>query len=283
MSQLPKQLADLSPAERELLAQRLRKQSGATRRARAITRRTDAASTAPLSFAQQRLWVIDQLESGTFAYNLPTVVRFKGRLNVKALEAALNQIIRRHEILRTVFTTADGRPAQAVVPVAPLGIPILSLSGIPESKQMSETLRLAREELERPFDLARWPLLRIKLLQLAEEDNVALLTIHHIISDAWSFDIFVGELGLLYKASLDGSPSPLPELPIQYAILPHGSASSSKGRSCNPRFLIGSAGSKASWRCSNCRPITRDRRSAVTEALASPDTSPRACLIHSTP
>ena len=175
----------------------------------------------PLSFAQQRLWFIDQLEPGNSAYNFPAAVRLKGPLNVVALEQSVNEIVKRHEALRTTFATVDGRPVQVIVPTLTLRAPVLNLQELSESEREGEVRRLVIEEAQRPFNLARGPLLRITLLRLAEEEHVGLLTMHHIVSDGWSTGILIRELALLYEAFSCGRSSPLPELPIQYADFAH--------------------------------------------------------------
>ncbi len=171
----------------------------------------------PLSFSQQRLWFIDQLEPGNSAYNFPAAIRLKGPLNLVALEQSINEIIKRHEALRTTFTTVDGRPAQVIAPTLTVGLPVVNLQELPESEREAEVGRLAIEEAQRPFNLARGPLLRVTLLRLGEEEHVGLLTMHHIVSDGWSTGILVREMAVLYEAFSGGRSSPLPELAIQYA------------------------------------------------------------------
>ncbi len=171
----------------------------------------------PLSFAQQRLWFIDQLEPGNSAYNFPAAVRLRGSLNVAALERSVNEIVKRHEALRTTFATVDGRPVQVIAPTLTVKPPIVNLQELPESEREAEVRRLAIEEAQRPFNLAQGPLLRVTLLRLAEEEHVGLLTMHHIVSDGWSTGILIREMAVLYEAFSCGNSSPLPELPIQYA------------------------------------------------------------------
>ena len=179
----------------------------------------------PLSFAQERLWFLDQFEPGSPFYNIPTAVRLTGRLDVAALERALNEIVSRHESLRTTFATMDGEPVQVISPSLTLTLPVVDLRELPEAEREAEAMRLATEEAKRPFNLSRGPLLRASLLQLDEacpersrrEEYIVLLTMHHIISDGWSIGVFIGELTTLYGAFSSGRPSPLPELPIQYA------------------------------------------------------------------
>ncbi len=171
----------------------------------------------PLSFAQQRLWFLDQIESGAPLYNIPETMRLHGALNVDALRRSLQEIVRRHETLRTVFSAEDGLPYQLILPEAPIDLPLSDLSELPVAEREVEALRLAEREARRPFDLQHGPLLRARLLRLAPDDHMVLLTIHHIISDDWSTSVLIGEIASIYDAFARGRPSPLPELPIQYA------------------------------------------------------------------
>jgi aspartate racemase len=171
----------------------------------------------PLSFAQQRLWFIDQLEPGNSAYNCPAAVRLKGPLNVAALEQSVNEIVKRHEALRTIFTTVDGQPAQVIAPTLTVRLPVVNLQELHESEREAEVQGLVIEEAQRPFNLARGPLLRVTVLRLAKEEHVGLLTMHHIVSDGWSTGILIREMAVLYEAFSRGRSSPLPELTIQYA------------------------------------------------------------------
>jgi amino acid adenylation domain-containing protein/non-ribosomal peptide synthase protein (TIGR01720 family) len=171
----------------------------------------------PLSFAQQRLWFFDQFEPGSQSYNLPRTVRLQGKLNIDALSASLNEIIRRHEILRTSFAVADGQPIQVISTSVNLKLPVVNLQHIPQQQREAELYRLAKEEAQTGFDLTQAPLLRAKLLQLGAEDYVILLTLHHIVSDGWSTDILIREVAALYTAFSAARLAPLPQLPIQYA------------------------------------------------------------------
>ncbi len=171
----------------------------------------------PLSFAQERLWVLDQMEPNNPLYNIPRAMRMKGALQPAALEKALNEIVRRHESQRTTFVSRDGHPVQVIASSVTLPLVIQDLTGAPEAGREEEARRIAVDESMQPFDLATGPLVRARLLRLAEQDHVLLLTMHHIISDAWSAGIFVQELGALYEANCAGSPSPLPDLKLQYA------------------------------------------------------------------
>ena len=171
----------------------------------------------PLSFAQQRLWFLNQLEHGNSVYNTPIAVRLSGRLNVAALQESLSEIKRRHEVLRTTFEVIDNHPVQVIAGPRPLALPIIDLCALPREAREATAKRLATEEARRPFDLARGPVLRTTLLSLAQQDYILLLTMHHIVSDNWSMGVLTRELTVLYEAFLEGKPSPLPELPIQYA------------------------------------------------------------------
>ncbi|HEY7216731.1 MAG TPA: amino acid adenylation domain-containing protein, partial [Thermoanaerobaculia bacterium] len=171
----------------------------------------------PLSFAQQRLWFIDQFEPGSPLYNMPLALRVEGPLQGEVLALCLGEVVRRHEALRTVFAALEGLPVQVVQPAAPLALPVVDLSGLPATVREAAVFALAAAEAGRPFDLTRGPLLRGVLLQLAEDDHVVALTLHHIVSDGWSMGILVREVSALYGAFAEGRPSPLPELPIQYA------------------------------------------------------------------
>ncbi|HEY4593637.1 MAG TPA: amino acid adenylation domain-containing protein, partial [Thermoanaerobaculia bacterium] len=171
----------------------------------------------PLSFAQQRLWLLDQLEPGRATYNIPLALRVEGPLDVRGLAWSLGEIMRRHEALRTVFAAPEGSPVQVIQPATPFVASVVDLSGLSESACKALILTLAREEAVRPFDLSCGPLLRGLLLRLAEQDHVVALTMHHIASDGWSISILVRELMALYTAFAQGRPSPLPELPVQYA------------------------------------------------------------------
>ncbi|HEU0080191.1 MAG TPA: condensation domain-containing protein, partial [Longimicrobiaceae bacterium] len=174
-------------------------------------------SPLPLSFAQQRLWFIDRLEPGSAAYNIPFPLRLRGALHLPALAAALTEVVRRHEALRTVFADVGGEPAQVVLPAAPFPLPVVDLGALPESVREAEARRLAAEDAAHPFDLARGPLLRAALLRLGEGDAVLLGNVHHVAFDGWSLRVLLRELSSLYPALAAGEPSPLPEPPVQYA------------------------------------------------------------------
>lgn len=172
----------------------------------------------PLSFAQQRLWFLDQLEPGSTYYNIPGAYAIQGPLNKAALEQSLNALVQRHEALRTTFALAAEEPVQVIAPVLHVALPFVQLSTIgTPAEQEHEVTRLVRAEAQHPFDLQRGPLLRATLLCLRPEAHVLLLTLHHIVADGWSADIFFQELHLAYHAYSTGQSLVLPELPIQYA------------------------------------------------------------------
>jgi len=171
----------------------------------------------PLSFAQQRLWFLDQLEPGISAYNIPIAFRLRGPLNHAALERSFAEILRRHESLRTTFTTSGREPVQLVHPLPEFLLPVIDLRHLPLPARETEAQRLATVDALAPFNLSAGPLVRISLMRLDDEDHVVILTMHHIVSDGWSRGIIVREVGALYEAFSANRPSPLPELPIQYA------------------------------------------------------------------
>jgi len=175
------------------------------------------AEAAPLSFAQQRLWFIDQLEPDNTVYNVPGAVELKGRLNLEALESAINEIVRRHEVLRTRIQVKDGTPVQVIDAWAPRKLEVEDLTGRIREEREEGLRRKMRAEAATRFDLSRGPLLRVKVLRLEEELHVALFTMHHIVCDGWSMGVLATEVSVLYEAMSSGRKSPLPELEFQYA------------------------------------------------------------------
>ena len=193
---------DLLPAEkRALLAELLRQKA-------------DRKRQVPVSFAQQRLWFLDQLEPGNASFNISRAVRVKGQLDLEALRQALNAIIARHESLRTNFTSIDDEPMQVIAPTREIEIRLVDLSS--EVDRENEARRLASEESQRVFNIAHDQLLRIVLFRLDDEDQVLLLVMHHIVSDGWSMGVLFRELEALYEAFAESRPSPLSDLTIQY-------------------------------------------------------------------
>ncbi len=170
----------------------------------------------PASFAQRRLWFLDRLEPGNAAYNLPGWLRLSGPLDLPALAASLAEIARRHEVLRTVLRAEEGEPMQVAGP-AGMPLPLVDLGGLSTVEAPAEAERLAREAAGLPFDLARGPLHRALAVRLGPEEHALLLTLHHVVADAWSLGVLFRELAALYEAFAAGRPSPLPELPVQYA------------------------------------------------------------------
>jgi amino acid adenylation domain-containing protein len=171
----------------------------------------------PLSFAQQRLWFLDQLEPGQAVYNIPAAVLLEGALAVDALHRSFREIVRRHEALRTTFATVEEEVVQVIARRLALDLPLVDLSALAAAEGSAVAVRLAAAEHLRPFALDRGPLLRVALLRLAERRHVCLLTMHHIVSDGWSAGILLRELAAFYELFRYGRPSPLPELPVQYA------------------------------------------------------------------
>jgi amino acid adenylation domain-containing protein len=213
---LTARLADLSPAKRVLLELRLKQRALDSGLKQTMSRRR-ITSSAPLSFSQQRLWFLDQYEPNSSIYNVASALRLQGRLNLAVLQQSLNEIVRRHEILRTTFSMLDREPIQVIALSLMVSVPVIDLRDHPEGEREQEAQELATKEARRPFDLAQGPLFRSKLLRLGEDDYVLLLAMHHIVSDGWSMGVFYRELSLLYGAFSHGEPNPLEDLAIQYA------------------------------------------------------------------
>jgi amino acid adenylation domain-containing protein len=171
----------------------------------------------PLSFAQQRLWFLDQLEPGRAVYNLPAAVRVTGPVNRAGLQQSLSEMIRRHEALRTAFSVVDEEPVQVIASPSAVVWPVVDLQGLDEGERETVVRRLAAEEAQRPFTLSIGRLMRSWLVQLGEQEHRLLITLHHIVSDGWSMGVLVSEVATVYEAFGTGRPSPLSELPIQYA------------------------------------------------------------------
>jgi amino acid adenylation domain-containing protein len=171
----------------------------------------------PLSFSQQRLWFIDQLEPGSPQYNISAMYRLRGSLNVAALERTINEIVRRHESLRTTFHNIDGHPAAILTPEVEISLAPQMVAGASSDEREAELARMARAEATTGFDLATGPLIRARLLQVGPDDHALLIIVHHIVGDGWSGSLIAGELAALYEAITRDQPSPLPELPVQYS------------------------------------------------------------------
>ncbi|AKJ02445.1 amino acid adenylation domain-containing protein [Archangium gephyra] len=171
----------------------------------------------PLSFSQQRLWLVDQMQPGSPAYNIPFALHLSGALQPEVLHQSLEALTQRHESLRTSFPTVNGQPVQHVAPQLELPLPLVDLSELPEPSRSQRLQELLTAEARKPFDLRRAPLLRCTLLRLSASEHVLLLTMHHIVTDGWSLDVLFRELGALYAAFSSQQSSPLPALPLQYA------------------------------------------------------------------
>ena len=209
-SDLEKRLTALSPEKLALLEKRMKKgQPGAIPKRR-------SAELVPLSFAQERLWFLEQLQPLGSVYNLQAQLRIRKPVNVAALGKSLDQIVRRHEILRSRFAVADGKPMQEVQPPMQVGLPLIDLADRPPQIREAEAQQLAYMDTHRPYDLSTGPLFRATLLRLADNDFLLLLSMHHIAGDGWSLGLLFEELAQLYEAFDAGQPSPLPELPMQY-------------------------------------------------------------------
>jgi amino acid adenylation domain-containing protein len=170
----------------------------------------------PASFAQERLWFLDQLEPARISYHIPSAVRLEGPLDIPALNRAFNEVVLRHEVLRTTLVSDGGIPRQVIAERMDLPLTVEDLSGLPESERERHALMRIREHAEQPFDLARGPLVRAGLLRLGDREHIAIVTMHHAISDGWSIGILVRELATLYECFRRGEPSPFPEPAIQY-------------------------------------------------------------------
>jgi amino acid adenylation domain-containing protein len=221
MADLDAALKNLTPKQRDLLLRRLEKEKPGggpePDRIHRQPRAVDGGGELPLSFAQQRLWFLDRLEPGSPLYNIPAAIEIAGRLDGAALLRSLREIVRRHEALRTTFAARPEGPVQVIHPERKIEFPVADLRGLPANEREAAARRLATEEARRPFDLVRGPLLRALLIRLEEERHLAVLTVHHIVSDGWSMGVLVREIAALYPAFITGSAPALPELPVQYA------------------------------------------------------------------
>ncbi|HEX8186181.1 MAG TPA: amino acid adenylation domain-containing protein, partial [Blastocatellia bacterium] len=216
MSGIRKGRLDLTEKKRALLEALLREEGAGASTISRIPKR-EGAGPAPLSFAQQRLWFFDQFEPGSPAYNLASSVLLAGDLNAVALEQALNEVVRRHEALRTTFHFKDGSPVQVIATSYVFALRIIDLSGTIDPERDKRVNEIAEEEAEQQFDLTRGPLLKATLIRLRSDEHVLVLAMHHIVSDAWSVGVLVRELVILYESFCKGRRPSLPDLPIQYA------------------------------------------------------------------
>ncbi|MEM1393272.1 MAG: amino acid adenylation domain-containing protein [Cyanobacteria bacterium P01_H01_bin.150] len=207
-----KKSSNLSSAKKALLE----KWKGGKLKADIIPKRQDTQNI-PLSFSQQRLWFIDQLYHGSPFYNIPIAFHIQGHLNITTLEQSLNEILKRHEVLRTNFTLVNGEAVQKIAPELNWDLSIINLEHLSGKDWESQVKEFAASSAKKPFNLAKELLVRATLLRLSQEEHILLVTMHHIITDGWSWGVFLRELSMLYAAFSTNQPSPLPELPIQYA------------------------------------------------------------------
>ena len=208
---------ELARQKRKLLRYLLEEQEGISLPPDVEITRAECDAPRPLSFAQQRLWFLNQLDIGAPTYNIPSAVRITGRLAAGALERSVNEILRRHEVLRTCFDSIGGQPVQKIAPDLAVTLKALDLSCLSPGEREQEVFRQGNLDARTGFDLSQAPLMRVTLLHLGPDEHVLLLTIHHIVSDGWSMGILVRELSALYEAYSQAKTSPLPELPIQYS------------------------------------------------------------------
>ncbi len=217
MRDLNERIAALSPEQRALFEAKLKKKGLSKPQPHVIPRRKQQ-NYCRLSFDQERIWAVDRMEPGNPAYNIFSVSRLAGALDTALMERALNEIVRRHEILRTTFTTTpEGEPRQYIAPSLHVPLELVDLRELPASERELKATRLVNEETARPFDLARGPLVRFNLIRVADDEYILHYTLHHTVTDRWSADVIETEMVALYMAFDEGRPSPLPELPIQYA------------------------------------------------------------------
>jgi hypothetical protein len=214
MSDLSERIGKLSSAKLELLAQRLRERRQSERD---IQRRARRGVPAVLSYPQQRMWLLHQLEPNSAALNSAAAVRLCGPLDLPALQHSFSEIVRRHEPLRTTFELREGEPIQIVHDASECRLPVLDLSPLPAAQQEQELDVVMRNEAERPFVLAEGPVFRTTLIRLGEEHHILQIVMHHIVTDGWSIGVLVKEVAALYRLYIKREAQPLPELPIQYA------------------------------------------------------------------
>ncbi|MFP2958110.1 condensation domain-containing protein [Myxococcus sp. 1LA] len=185
----------------------------------------------PLSFAQQRLWFLDQLKPGDVSYNMPSALRLSGALDVDALRRAVTAMVERHESLRTSFQSVAGEPRQVIHPPHPAAVEVVDLSGIQDRAQRdAEALKRATRDAQQPFDLSTGPLLRVTLLTLEPSEHVLLLCLHHIVSDGWSMGVLVRELTALYESFLTGTPAACPRFKCSTPTTRCGNAAGFRAR-----------------------------------------------------
>ena len=218
MKDLSARIAALSPEQRALFEASLKAKGLRAPQVDQIPRRPrEDTNVFPTSIDQERLWFIEQLQPGNAAYNIFTASRITGPLDAAVMERVVNELLARHEVLRTVFTVVDDEPVQVIQPKLEITLTPFDLQSLPAEERMREALRLVTEDFSRPFDLEKGPLVRVGLLRLAHDDHVLHVNMHHTVTDRWSGAIFEEETGALYEAFVNNRPSPLPPLPVQYA------------------------------------------------------------------
>jgi amino acid adenylation domain-containing protein len=208
----PRQTLDTLSPERRALLELMRARAG-----HAAAPRRLGLRRAPLSFAQQRLWIISQLQPDGALYHVPAAVRIAGELDAAVLERALGEVVRRHEVLRTTFPSVEGEPRQVVAECAPVALPFVDVEGVAAFRREEAARLLASELARRPFDLAGGPVWRAALVRLDAATHLLIFVVHHIAFDGWSRAVLISEITKLYEAFRAGRPSPLPELPVQYS------------------------------------------------------------------
>ena len=218
MKDLSARIAALSPEQRALFEASLKAKGLRAPQVDQIPRRPrEDTNVFPTSIDQERLWFIEQLQPGNAAYNIFTASRITGPLDGNVMERVVNELLARHEVLRTVFTVVDDEPVQVIRPKLEITLTPVDLESLPADERMPQALRLVTEDFSRPFDLEKGPLVRVGLLRLAHDDHVLHVNMHHTVTDRWSGAIFEEETGALYEAFANDRPSPLPPLPVQYA------------------------------------------------------------------
>ena len=214
---LSRRIAEMSPGRRAYLERLLESRAAVPEAAQLRPRPRSSGVPVPCSFAQQRLWFLDRLDPGSAAYIIVSALPLPGTIDVEALEMALQEIVRRHEVLRTTFSELDGEPVQVIAPVADVPLRRVSFQSRRRAEAEAALARLTSQESRQPFDLERGPLLRTTFVRLSRHASVLLLAMHHIVTDGWSMKMLYRELEILYAAFAAGKPSPLPPLPLQYA------------------------------------------------------------------
>src|SRR6185369_3849104 len=208
--------SQLSAAKKALLASRIAAKTAPAQKTLVLRPRERNNSHCSLSYAQQRLWFLDELQPGLTAYNVPAAVRLRGSLDAGALARSLTEVVRRHEPLRSTFANIDGSPVQIVGAPHTVALPLTDLSELAASEADSRARQILYDESHLPFDLSRGPLLRARLIRIGAEEHLLFVVMHHIVSDGWSIGVLVREVAALYDAFLNRKESPLPELALQY-------------------------------------------------------------------